>query len=128
MDRRRVFGLLSAGAFGGARMLHAATSQGQENCAQSHDEWLEGLWKQMLAIKAGMTREMLLTVFKTEGGLSTAARRTYVFEQCPKFKVDVDFKPAEASRQQDDRTWLAEDDKDVIVKISAPYLAYSVMD
>jgi hypothetical protein len=82
----------------------------------------------MLAIKAGMTREMLLTVFKTEGGLSTAARRTYVFEQCPKFKVDVDFKPAEASRQQDDRTWLAEDDKDVIVKISAPYLAYSVMD
>jgi hypothetical protein len=128
MERRRVFGFVTAGAFGGAHALSAATRQDQEGCNQSHEEWLAGLWKRMLTIKAGMTREKLLTVFQAEGGLSTAARRTYVFQDCPKFKVDVDFKPAEVTRHDDESAWLVEDDKDVIVKISAPYLAYGVFD
>jgi hypothetical protein len=128
MDRRRVFGLVSAGAVGGAQVLHAAARPDQQECTKSHEEWLEDLWKRMLTVKAGMTREDLLKFFKEEGGLSTAARRTYVFQDCPMFKVDVDFKPAELSRQDDERAWLTEDDKDVIVKISAPYLALSIMD
>jgi len=43
-------------------------------------------------------------------------------------QVDVDFKPAEVTRHDDESAWLVEDDKDVIVKISAPYLAYGVFD
>lgn len=128
MKRRRVIGLVSAGALGGAQLLLAASPQNQKACNRSHDEWLEELWQRMLTIKAGMMREILLTVFKEEGGISTAARRTYVFQECPKFKVDVDFKPAEASHIDDEKAWLTEDANDVIVKISAPYLGFSIMD
>jgi hypothetical protein len=32
----------------------------------------------LLTIKPGMTRKTLLSVFTTEGGLSTGLRRTYV--------------------------------------------------
>ena len=42
-------------------------------------------------IKSGMTRAELLKVFTTEGGLSTATHRTFVYRGCPYIKVDVDF-------------------------------------
>jgi hypothetical protein len=45
----------------------------------------------METIKTGMTRSTLLTVFTTEGGLSTVSHRTYVSRECPYFKVDVEF-------------------------------------
>src|ERR1700722_4644817 len=41
------------------------------------------------AIKPGMTRADLLTVFTVEGGISTRARRTYVYKLCPYIKVEV---------------------------------------
>ena len=53
--------------------------------------WVAQALKRMQTIKPGMTREALLTVFTTEGGLSTGLQRTFVSRDCPFFKVDVEF-------------------------------------
>jgi hypothetical protein len=128
MERRRVFGLVAAGALAGPRPMQAARGQEQADCPQSHQEWLAELMKRVLTIKPGMTRKALQAIFQTEGGLSTRAKRTYVFQDCPTFKVDVDFKPVEGSDQDAEGAWQDENDEDVIVKISAPYLGYAIMD
>ena len=39
-----------------------------------------------------MTREELMKVFRTEGGLSTGLHRTFVSRECPYFKGDVEFR------------------------------------
>lgn len=75
------------------------------------------------AIKPGMTRADLLTVFTVEGGISTRARRTYVYKLCPYIKVEVDFK---AVTNPADRLTEMSDDK--ILTLSRPYLQYRVMD
>jgi hypothetical protein len=75
------------------------------------------------AIKPGMTRADLLTVFTEEGGISTRDHRTYVYGLCPFVKVEVDFAPV---TNPNDRITEMSDDK--IRKISPPYLQYSVMD
>jgi hypothetical protein len=128
MDRRCVFGLVAASAIAGAQLLHATPTQDAADCSESHTKWLEEIMKRMLTIKAGMTREKLLTVFKIEGGISTRARRTYVFQDCPWFKVNVDFKVAEDADQDEDGASLDEQNEDVIVKVSAPYLGYGIYD
>jgi hypothetical protein len=84
---------------------------------------IEGVMEAVDAIKPGMTRADLLTVFTDEGGLSTRAHRTYVYKLCPYVKVDVDFVPV---TNPDD--WLKEMSDDKILKMSRPYLQYSVMD
>lgn len=83
----------------------------------------------MEAIKPGMTRETLLTVFKGEGGLSTGLQRTYVSQDCPYFKVDVEFEAVgRPNRDIDGRVTLVEDPRDRITKISRPYLQFSILD
>ena len=79
---------------------------------------IDDVLREMSMIKVGMTRRELSTVFTTEGGLSTASQRTYVYRQCPYIKVDVEFEPL-GSREADE---------DVVARISRPYLAWSVMD
>jgi hypothetical protein len=75
------------------------------------------------AIKPGMTRADLLTVFTEEGGLSTRTQRTYVYRLCPYVKVDVEFTPI--TNPHDHLTELS---NDKILKISRPYLEYSIAD
>jgi len=70
-----------------------------------------------------MTREDLLKVFTTEGGLSTRRQRTYVLKQCRYIKVDVEFAPVGKAE-----TAFDESPNDTIVKISNPYLQFSHMD
>jgi hypothetical protein len=83
----------------------------------------------MLAIKPEMTRADLLTVFTTEGGLSTGLNRTFASRDCPYFKVDVEFQAVGRSSKDDQRrVTLTEDSRDIIVKISRPYLAYGIGD
>jgi hypothetical protein len=77
--------------------------------------------KQCQAIKPGMTRAELCTVFSTEGGLSTVTHRTFVYRNCPYIKVNVDFAPSVP--QQD-----VEKPADIVTKISRPYLDWSVAD
>ncbi len=72
-------------------------------------------------ITAGTTRTELLKVFTTEGGLSTAAHRTFVHRRCPYIKVDVDFTLSDP-KQKDERP------TDTVSRISKPYLEWSIID
>jgi hypothetical protein len=74
-------------------------------------------------IKPGMTRAELLKIFTTEGGLSTATHRTYVYRGCPYIKVDVEFTPSEPGQNV-----LEERPGDIISKVSKPYLDWSIID
>jgi hypothetical protein len=119
MQRFRVLVLLAGAALGSAN-------------AQSNNEhvaWVVKALMRMQTIKPGMTRENLLTVFTTEGGISTGLHRTFVSRDCPYFKVDVDFQAAgRPDRDDDGRVTLVEGSQDVIVKISRPYLEFSILD
>ncbi len=83
----------------------------------------------MQTIMPGMTREALCRIFKTEGGLSTGLQRTFVSRDCPYFKVDVEFQAVgRPDRDENGRVTLAEDSSDLILKISRPYLQFSILD
>ena len=102
-------------------------TQGERS--QDHVAWVAQTMTRMETIKPGMTRKELLTVFTVEGGLSTGLQRTFVSRDCPYFKVDVEFKAV--GRQDLDRgrrVTLVEDSGDIIVKISRPYLQFSILD
>ena len=76
-----------------------------------------------------MTRDALLTIFTTEGGLSTGLRRTYVSRDCRFFKVDVEFQAVgRPPRDREGRVTLVEDGRDIIAKISRPYLQFTIAD
>jgi hypothetical protein len=82
----------------------------------------------MLTIHSGMSRDQLMRVFTTEGGLSTALSRTFVSRDCPFFKVDVKFRRALDHESNSNSKSLQELNSDVIASISQPYLQFSVMD
>ncbi|HEX3624938.1 MAG TPA: hypothetical protein VH280_05855 [Verrucomicrobiae bacterium] len=77
--------------------------------------------RQCQSIRAGMTRAELSKVFYTEGGLSTVTHRTYVYRDCPYIKVDVDFAPSAPKQDVEKPT-------DNVIRISKPYLDWSVAD
>ncbi len=72
-------------------------------------------------IAPGATRAELSKVFTTEGGLSTATRRTFVHRRCPYIKVDVDFNLSDPKQRHELPT-------DTVSKISKPYLEWSIID
>ncbi len=82
----------------------------------------------MEAIKPGMTLEALMTVFTIQGGLSTTSQETFVSHECLSFKVDVEFAAVGRPSQDADGSMTAiEDNRDVIVKMSHPYLQLPVL-
>ena len=101
----------------------------QDSCAQNRDEWVRDTLAKMKSITPGMTREELMKVFRTEGGLSTGLHRTFGSRECPYFKVDVEFRAVgRPGRDGDGRVTLEEDARDIIVKISRPYLQSPIAD
>jgi hypothetical protein len=74
-------------------------------------------------ITPGATRAELLKVFTTEGGISTATRRTFAHRRCPYIKVDVEFTPSGLNQKL-----LEERPTDTVSKISRPYLEWSIGD
>jgi len=74
-------------------------------------------------IKPGMARAELLRVFTTEGGLSTATHRTYVYHGCRYIKVDVEFTLSDPKQKV-----IEERLTDTISKVSKPYLDWSIND
>jgi len=83
----------------------------------------------MQSVTTGMTRDDLLQIFTTEGGISNGLRRTFVSRDCPYFKVDVEFKAVgRPERDSESRVTLVEGNQDTIVRISRPYLQFSVVD
>ena len=90
---------------------------------QEHTKWIDQVMANIATIKPGMTRQDLLSIFNTEGGLSSRTQRRYVYKHCPHIKVDVEFAPVDGVPFPSD-----EKPQDQIVKISRPFLEYSIMD
>lgn len=127
--RLLVLALFSMIAINGSTSVRLMLSANQESCAQDHRAWVTQVLEKMETIKVGMTREALLKVFTTEGGLSTGLRRIFVSRDCPYFKVDVEFEAVgRPDRDRDGRVTLVEDNQDIIVKISRTYLQFSILD
>ena len=92
MSRRLLaFGLLAWVAIGSSAQDGSTRPANQEQCSQDRRAWVAQALQKMETIQPGMTRKQLLKVFTEEGGLSTRLRRTYVSQECPYFKLDVEF-------------------------------------
>jgi hypothetical protein len=127
MNRRSILTLLGRATFGHISIPHAF-AQDSDRTSQAHIAWVGEVLDRMDTIKPGMTRERLLTVFTTEGGLSTRDQQTYVSSDCPLFKVNVTFRPFNPTYDHEGRLDLFKDERDTILTISQPYVVYSVMD
>jgi len=99
-----------------------ARTGAQSPDVKTHSEWIAESLKEMETIKVGMTRADLLRVFRAEGGLSTRTQRQYVYRECLYIKVAVEFEPVETTAV------LPENGRDKIVKISQPFIEWSVLD
>ncbi len=87
-----------------------------------YTQWLANVLKEIETIKVGTTREQLLKVFTTEGGISHPTHRTYVHRACPYIKVEVRFETINKDRRS-----LKDNPEDVIKEISRPYLEWSII-
>jgi hypothetical protein len=124
-----VFALISSAAIVGGIYVHAKPRADRTSNPQDHVAWVAESLKQIQTIKSGMTRGDLLKVFTTEGGLSTGLQRTFASQVCPYFKVDVQFKAiGRPDHDAEGRVTVDESNQDIIVKISRPYLQFSVLD
>jgi hypothetical protein len=125
---RRLFVVTSLSIIfiGNAFFVRPTQSASQEPCAQDHNAWVINALEKIERIKPGMTRQDLLKVFKSEGGLTTGLRRTFVSRDCPLFKVVVEFKAA-TGPDRDNAGFLnsVEDNRDIIIKVSKPYLQFA---
>lgn len=126
MTRRLfVLVLLSIIVIGGSASVRSTQSASLEPCAQDHAAWLTQVLGKMGTIKPGMTRWDLLHVFRPEEGaprlFSTGPptglrRETFVSQDCSYFKIDVEFEPEAVSN------------RDVITKVSKPYVQFAIAD
>ena len=125
---RRLFVLLLVSIIfvGGSASFRPVQSASSDPCKQDHAAWLKQVLGKMSTIKPGMTRWDVLHVFRTEegaprllrteGGLPAGFQReTFVSQDCPYFKIDVEFKPEAVAN------------RDVIVKVSKPYVQLATM-
>jgi hypothetical protein len=129
MQRRGMFQLLAGAAIAGGDALFASPFNSKDQVSKNHMAWVAEVLKRMETIGPGMTRKALYRVFTTEGGLSTGLQRTFVSRDCPYFKVDVEFQAGgRPDRDGNGRVTLVEDGRDLILKISRPYLQFSIMD
>ena len=130
MSRFRAFIFLAVViAIGGANAFQASPRPSQLQSSQDHVTWVAQTLQRMPTIRPGMARGDLLKVFTMEGGLSTGLQRTFVSRECPYFKVDVEFQAVgRPDRDEDGRVTMVEDSRDIILKISQPYLQFSIKD
>jgi hypothetical protein len=120
-----VFLALTAGSLTGTERR----ARSQTPCEIDRNMWVMQALAKMESIKPGMTRKQLLTVFTTEGGVSTPLNRTYMSRDCSYFQVDVEFTAVgRPNRDKEGRGTLVEDDRDIIAKISRPYVMASAVD
>jgi hypothetical protein len=117
--------LMSVLAFGLVSVvsLAAVLPSSASRATDEHTEWIAKSLKEIESVKAGMTRVDLLKVFKEEGGISTRTWRRYAYRDCPYIKVDVEFEPIGEPENK-----LSQNQKDKIIKISKPFLEWSIMD
>lgn len=90
--------------------------------------WAIQALTEMQTVHVGMTRAQLEYVFEPAGGVYLARATApligvYSYRRCAYFKVNVEFQPVR--KPQKDKfgsVWTPEDPKDVITKISKPFL------
>ena len=114
--------LLPQWAKSGAQIQDESVRMSAE-LTQERRQWIAKVLRQIGRIKPGMRRKDLLTVFTTEGGISTRTQRTYVNTECPYIKVNVHFKVVRGESLN-----LNEDPDDIIESISQPCLAWGMID
>lgn len=109
--------------------IQQANQEKREYSSPDHNAWVAQVLTRMQTIQPGMTRKVLLSVFKTEGGLSSPVERTYVSQDCPFFKVTVQFAPV-GGPELDGEGMVKnlEDPRDTIVSISQPFLQFGIFD
>ncbi len=110
------------------RPTQSATPQ---PCTQDHEAWLAQVLEKMDSIKPGMTRAELLQIYQAEGGRrrglpSARLPRTFVSRDCPQFRIDVEFNSV-AGPDDGNPSFATsvEDNRDIIVKMSKPYLQFA---
>jgi len=129
MLRFRLLIIMAGVAIVSAVAIQGSPQLGQPEISQGHVTWVAQALKRIQTIEPGMTREALLKVFTTEGGISTGLQRTFVSRDCPYFKVEVEFRAVgRPDRDRDGRVTLVEGGQDIIVRISRPYLQFSILD
>ena len=115
--------LLSTIVIGGSAFVRPLQSASPDPCTQDHAAWLIQVLERMETIKPGMTRWDVLQVFRTEGARQTfrmegaparVLRETFVSQDCPYFRIAVEF-----------QTTFGGGNQDVIVKVSKPYVQFS---
>ena len=126
IQRLFVLLLLSVIVIGGSASFRPTQSANPEPCAQNHEAWLKQVSEKMEAIKPGMTRWDLLKVLRTEGtprprfriggGPPQVLRESFVSQDCPYLKIDVEFESVAG---------LDVPNQDVIVRVSKPYLQFA---
>ena len=127
IQRLFVLLLLCIIVIGGSASFRPTQSANPEPCAQNHEAWLKQVSEKMETIKPGMTRWDLLNVLRTEGtprprftvggGPPQVLRESFVSQDCPYLRIDVEFEPVAG---RDDVP-----NQDVIVKVSKPYLQFA---
>ncbi len=91
-------------------------------------QWASQALTEMQTVRVGMTRAQMANVFERAGGLyllpiTAPLSGVYSYRKCPYFKVNVDFQPVrKAQKDKFGSVWTPEDPKDVITKISKPFL------
>jgi len=116
--------LISLFAFGLVTFVSATAILPTESCGENeHTKWIAKSLKEIESVKVGMTRHDLLLLFKEEGGISTRTQRRYVYRDCPYIKVDVEFEPVGEPENK-----LSQSPRDKIIKISKPFLEWSIID
>jgi hypothetical protein len=110
-----VLSLVLTGCESAPSARSSAPSRGDNDVDKDLTKQISSILSECQKIKPGMTRSDLLKVFITEGGLSTAAHRTFVYRGCPYIKVDIDFTPSDPKQNM-----VEERPTDAISKISKP--------
>jgi hypothetical protein len=127
--RRTILRLLAASSVCGMTTI-ASSTDAQSDCRSDHVAWVAESLKRLLTLKPGMSREQLLRVVTTEGGLVfSPLQRTFVSRDCPFFKVDIAFRRApdfDVDGPRDE--WHQEVNSDVVTSISRPYLEFTNAD
>ncbi|HXJ04144.1 MAG TPA: hypothetical protein VNH65_03545 [Candidatus Acidoferrum sp.] len=125
---RRLFVLTSLSIIfiGGSAFVRPTQSANPQPCSEEHRAWLKQVMMKMETIKPGMTRWDVLKVFRTEEGVapnsgftvggvpSLGFRETFVSQDSPYFKIDIEFAGHESIPN-----------RDVIVKVFKPYVQFA---
>ena len=118
-----------------AALAASAPAPSAQPESPEHVAWVATVLEHIEAIKPGMTRADLFKVFKLDGGLQQPpVHGRYVSRECPYFKVEVEFKTARplerdaAGRLTETSFWAGGDTRDIITKISLPYVQRPAID